>query len=135
MPNCASNARSTSTGSDAPPEMHVRSEEVSGRWPRGTASIALYIVGTPRKTLTRSRSIIASALAGSKRGSSVRQAPAIRPAFIAAVWPKLWNSGSAPRITSSSVSRISVSSFVFAFTYRFACVSSAPFGLPVVPDV
>ena len=30
---------------------------------------------------------------------------------------------------------ISVSSFVFALPCRFACVSSAPFGLPVVPDV
>ena len=45
--------------------------------------------------------MISSALAGSKRGSSVSVPPIDSAAFIAHVWPKLWNSGSAPSVTAN----------------------------------
>ena len=55
-----------------------------------------YIVGTPSKTVTLSRSMISSAFAGSKRGISVRQAPAATAALSPQVCPKEWNSGRRP---------------------------------------
>ena len=64
-----------------------------------------YIVGTPSNTVTRSRSIVASATSGPKRGISVSDAPALIAAFSPQVWPKAWNSGSAPKITSLGADR------------------------------
>ena len=78
--------------------------------------------------------MISSAFSGSKRGSSVTVAPTVTALFMEQVWPKEWNSGSAPRSTSSSLSSPSFSETP-AVLNRFACVSSAPLGLPVVPDV
>ena len=63
----------TSTGIAAPPETQTSSADVSVRSACGWLSIAAYIVGTPSKTVTRSRSRISSALPASKRGISVRQ--------------------------------------------------------------
>ena len=97
-------------------------------------SIALYIVGTPANIVTLSRSMISSALAGSKRGMNVSVAPENAQAFMQHVWPKEWNSGSAPSTTSSS----SVSNSpcdAFALAIMLSWVSSAPLGWPVVPDV
>ena len=54
MPNACSTPRSTSTGSEAPPDAASFSAQVSNRSRSGTASSAMYIVGTPRKTVTRS---------------------------------------------------------------------------------
>jgi hypothetical protein len=79
--------------------------------------------------------MIWSALSGSKRGSSVTVAPTLTALFIVQVWPKEWNSGRAPRRTSSSLISPSFSDTPFEFLDRFEWVSSAPFGLPVVPDV
>ena len=99
-------------------------------------SIAWYIVGTPWKTVTLSRSMISSALAGSKRGIIDRHAPTATAAFRPQVWPKVWNSGSAPSSTSSSVTCAErAAADTSQFLRRFACVSSAPLGEPVVPDV
>ena len=94
----------------------------------------MYIVGTPWKIVALSRSMISSALSGSKRGSWVIIAPTATQAFIVQVWPKEWNSGSAPSATSSSVTSPSRPASS-AFFLRFECVSSAPLGLPVVPEV
>ena len=79
--------------------------------------------------------MISSALPGSKRGISVSIAPKATATFIAQVCPKAWNSGSAPRITSSSVTCTSVIPVTSALRRRFSCVSSAPLGVPVVPEV
>lgn len=95
----------------------------------------MYIVGTPRKTVTRSRCRIRSAAAGSNRGSRVRVAPATTAALRAQVCPKAWNSGRPPNRTSSGPIRISVSTVVTALVDRLRWVSSAPFGVPVVPEV
>ena len=101
----------------------------------GTLSIAWYIVGTPSRIVTWSRAMISSAFTGSKRGISVRHAPWAMEALSPHVCPNEWNSGSAPRTTSSSETSISVFAVTLQFRIRFSCVSSAPFGVPVVPLV
>ena len=51
------------------------------------------------------------------------------------VWPKEWNSGRAPRTTSPcSITQV-VREATSALRERLLWVSSAPFGLPVVPEV
>jgi hypothetical protein len=125
----------SSAGIAAPPDMQVRSDEQSASSAPSEWSIALYIVGTPWKIVTWSRPKISSALSGSKRGSMVTVAPMQTAAFIVQVCPKEWNSGSAPSSTSSALSSPRFADTPAQFLYRFACVSSAPFGLPVVPEV
>ena len=125
----------TSTGIAAPPDMHARSEDTSALSRASQLSIAWYIVGTPWKTVTLSRSMISSALAGSKRGIIVRHAPTATAAFRPHVCPKEWNSGSAPSRTSSSRLARACARTSSQFLRRLACVSSAPLGVPVVPDV
>src|SRR5215217_56780 len=135
QPNFSSNARISSAGIAAPPDMHVRSEEQLASSADEQWSIALYIVGTPWKIVTLSRSMISSAFSGSKRGSIVTVAPTLTALFMVHVWPNEWNSGSAPRSTSSALISPSFWETPAEFLYRFRWVSSAPFGLPVVPEV
>jgi hypothetical protein len=73
-------------------------------------------------------------LAALKRGSSVSVPPAASVALSAHVCPKAWKKGSAPSVTvvSSSVNSPVETS---RLRIRFACVSWAPFGVPVVPEV
>jgi hypothetical protein len=78
--------------------------------------------------------MISSALAGSNRGMRVSVPPPAIVAFIAHVWPNEWNSGSAPRIVSSAPRSYRLRE-ISTLRIRFACVSSAPFGVPVVPEV
>ena len=125
----------TSTGSAAPPDTQRRRQETSNRSRSGWLSRAWYIVGTPSKIVTWSRWMISSALPASKRGIMVRQAPTFIAALSPQVWPKEWNSGRAPSRTSRSVPSNSVRTDTSQFLYRLSCVSSAPFGVPVVPDV
>ena len=124
----------SSTGIAAPPDTHSSSADTSASAARRSFSIAAYIVGTPSNTVTRSRSMISSALPGSKRGSRVSTPPTAIVALSAQVWPKEWNNGSAPSMTarSSIPKRPTTTSTLRS---RFSCVSSAPFGVPVVPDV
>ena len=122
----------TSTGRAAPPEMQTASVDVStsARW----LSIAAYIVGTPSNTVTRSRAMISSARPASKRGRRVNRPPTAIVAFSAHVWPKAWKSGSAPSATIVS-SKPNSATEASTLCVRLPCVSSAPFGVPVVPDV
>ena len=101
----------------------------------GLCSSAEYIVGTPSKIVTFSRPIISRAAPASNRGSRVRVEPLMTDAFMPQVRPKTWNSGRHPMITSPGPAVSSVVVVTSAFVYRFAWVSSAPFGTPVVPDV
>ncbi len=55
--------------------------------------------------------------------------------FSPQVWPKEWNSGSPPKMTSPGETLKRVSIEVATLVPRFACVSSAPLGEPVVPEV
>ena len=134
QPNFSSKPRISSTGMAAPPDMQMRRHDASVESAESECSIALYIVGTPWKTVTRSRWMISSALSGSKRGSIVTFAPLHTAAFIVQVWPKEWNSGSAPSSTSFS-SNSAKPSTLAQLRFRFAWVSSAPLGCPVVPLV
>ncbi len=92
----------TSTGIAEPPEMQVRSEDMSASSAPSACSMPAYIVGTPSKTVTLSRPTTSSALAASKRGIRVRQAPLATAALSPHVRPKQWNSGRQPITTSSS---------------------------------
>ena len=94
----------------------------------------MYIVGTPANVVTLSRSMSSSALPGSKRGSSVISPRARTATFITEFMPNTWNSGSVASATVSGPASTS-SRAVSAPAARLACVSVAPFGVPVVPDV
>ena len=133
-PNACANPLSTSTGSAAPPETQTRSVDVSAT-PGPALSIATYMVGTPSKTVTRSRSITFSAVAASKRGIRVMQAPASTAVFSPQVWPKAWNMGRQPMITSSGLRSSRLVAVTEALARMFAWVSWAPLGVPVVPEV
>ena len=133
--NFSSKDRISSAGIAAPPDMQSRRVDASAPSAESQCSIALYIVGTPWKTVTRSRSRISSALSGRKRGSIVTVEPVAIALFIVQVCPNEWKSGSAPSSTSSSVKPASLPPVALQLRYRFAWVSSAPFGVPVVPDV
>src|SRR3954464_979895 len=135
QPNLSSKERISSAGIAAPPDMQIRSDEQSALSHDAEWSIALYIVGTPWKRVALSRSMISSALSGSKRGSIVTVAPTLTALFIVQVWPNEWKSGSAPSSTSSLLISPSFCDTPAELRYRFAWVSSAPFGCPVVPEV
>jgi len=92
------------------------------------------MVGTPSKIVTRSRSITLSAAAGSKREINVRHAPVVTAQLSPQVCPNAWNNGRHP-ISTSCGPTSNISALTCALRRRFACVSSAPFGVPVVPDV
>ena len=111
----------------------VRSGAVSAA--AAAASIAPYIVGTPSKTVTLSRAMTSSALAGSKRGIIVSAAPAWKAVFMPQVMPKTWKSGRQPMTTSSPSRWMSVSVVASWLVWRLSHVSSAPLGRPVVPEV
>ena len=135
QPNFSSNPRRISTGSEAPPEMHTRSDAACAGSASGRCSIAAYMVGTPSKIVTASRWMISSALAPSNLGSSVSVPAAATVAFSPQVRPKTWNSGRQPITTSSLLFFSSVCAVSWALRTRPAWVSSAPFGWPVVPEV
>ena len=94
----------------------------------------MYIVGTPANVVTLSRWMISSALAGSKRGSSVSSPRARTETFITEFIPNTWNSGSVASVTVSGPASTR-SRAVSAPAARLEWVSVAPFGVPVVPDV
>ena len=80
------------------------------------------------------RCLISRACVGSKRGSSVINPRASTVTFITEFIPNTWKSGSVarptwsgPASTSSRASRAPVA--------RLECISVAPFGVPVVPEV
>ena len=89
----------TSTGIAAPPETQSRSDEVSSCSRSGWLSIAAYIVGTPSKTVDLVALDDLQRLAGIEARDQRQAAAAEIVAFSPQVWPKEWNSGSAPSIT------------------------------------
>jgi hypothetical protein len=64
-----------SAGSAAPPDTQIRTDDVTAT-SAPACSIAMYILGTPSNTVTRSRPITCIAVTASNRGTSVRLAPA-----------------------------------------------------------
>jgi hypothetical protein len=65
-----------------PPTAHIRSDERSAPPTAGSASIMEYMLGTPSNTVARWRAISASAVAGLKRSSITRVAPAMKVPFM-----------------------------------------------------
>ncbi len=55
--------------------------------------------------------------------------------FMPTVCPNVWNSGRQPSTTSLRVESFASKTLTVAFITRLRCVSSAPFGSPVVPLV
>ena len=134
QPKRAANACSVSGGSGAPPTCATRSFG-TGAPASAARRSAMHIDGTPRNTSADSRCISASAASASKRGSSAMQAPVASAGLSTPARPKMWLNGAAPSSTSSSRSRSSGPERKAALARRPACVSSAPFGRPVVPEV
>ena len=96
-----------------------------------------YIVGTPEKAVTFSLIIVSMTALGSKRGRSTIVEPLNRNAFIWTVWANEWNSGRATSDTTPSrgSNGSAISREIIALVSILLWVSSAPLGLPVVPDV
>ena len=133
--NAFSNAFITSTGIAEPPETHTRRLSVSASsWP-GALSIAWYIVGTPSRIVTSSRAMISSALRGSNRGISVRQAPCATRGVEPARLPEGVEQRQRAEDHVLVVDPDQRARGRRQFSRRLSCVSSAPFGVPVVPDV
>ena len=125
----------TSTGIAAPPETQTSSADTSASAARRSCSIAAYIVGTPSKTVTRSRSMISSALPASKRGSSVRRpADGDRGVERARLAEGVEERQRAER-DGALVEPEQADGRPRRCAAGCSCVSSAPFGVPVVPDV
>jgi hypothetical protein len=101
----------------------------------GTPSSALNMVGTPANTVARWPAMSCSACLGSNLGSSARLAPDAIAAFSVQVWPKEWNSGRPPKMMSAGESCTRSVFITSVLVLRLACVSSAPLGWPVVPEV
>ena len=133
MPYLSSNVRMMSSGSDAPPDTATRSVDrsrpVMSSWAR-----ACSIVGTPPITVHRSASITSSTAAGWKRGTTDRQPPCLTNTLTTDDSPNTWKNGSTASTTSSLRTPNSPPATVL-FMYSWKWVSSAPFGLPVVPLV
>ena len=92
------------------------------------------VAGTPIIVVTRFSSIKRSARAGSNSRSRTTVAPFHQPSSACTFQPPTWNCGSTCSTTSSWLTPVVRSKERFV-QKQFACVSSAPFGLPVVPDV
>ena len=92
------------------------------------------IVGTPPNVVALSRSMTSSTLPASKRGTSVMSPRASIVTFMIEFIPKTWNSGSVATVTSEE-SASTRSRPTSAAAVMLACVSTAPFGAPVVPEV
>jgi hypothetical protein len=125
----------TSTGIAAPPDTHSRRVPTSALSRPGWLSSAWYIVGTPSKMVTLSRPDDLQRLARLEAGIIVRQAPIFTLALSPQVWPKEWKER---QCSQQHVLGLAVEQRPhrdLAVAVEVAWVSSAPFGVPVVPEV
>ena len=93
-----------------------------------------YIAGTPIIVVTRFSSISLRQRAASNARSSTTVAPFAQARSAWTFQPPTWNCGSTWSTTSSPFTPATRSKPRFV-QKQFAWVSSAPFGLPVVPEV
>src|ERR1035441_590735 len=133
MPYLPSKVRMMSSGSDAPPDTATRSADRS-RPVMSCLARACSMVGTPPTTVQRSFSSASRMAAGTKRGTIDRQPPYRTNTLISDERPNTWKKGSTASTTSSARAPNSPPAIV-QFMYSWKWVSSAPFGLPVVPLV
>ena len=127
--------RMSSPGIAEPPEQQSLSDEWSRSSRASPLSIALYIVGTPANTVTLSRSMISSALAGSKRGMNVSVAPRQRAGVHAAGLAEGVEQRQRAEHDVVVVDAEQRRATPARCLSMLSCVSSAPLGWPVVPDV
>ena len=106
MPTLRSKIRATSTGSGAPPEPTLTSDDRSRLSRSGKAAIAIHIVGTPGNAVARLTSISRMTASTSKRWCSEIRLPRRIDDSSTTVSAKIWNSGST-QITRSIALRSS----------------------------
>src|ERR1035437_2518353 len=133
MPYLPSKVRMMSSGSDAPPDTATRSADRS-RPVMSCLARACSMVRTPPTTVQRSFPSASRMAAGTKRGTIDRQPPYRTNTLISDERPNTWKKGSTASTTSSARAPNSPPAIV-QFMYSWKWVSSAPFGLPVVPLV
>ena len=104
MPTLRSRILATSTGSGAPPDPTLTSDDRSRLSRSGRAAIAIHIVGTPGNAVARLTSMSRITASTSKRWCSEIRLPRARLLSITTVSAKIWNSGST-QITRSMASR------------------------------
>ena len=130
----------TSTGKGAPPEAQNLREERSNFAMSGWLAIAIYMVGTPGKTVGffLLKSFITAS--SSNFGCRMISEPPAMPKFMITVSAYIWKSGSTASTFSVPSTRTGSSPCCMALScwhaaIRFLWVSIAPFGNPVVPPV
>ena len=99
----ASTAWATSTGSFAAPDTAMRTLAICSAVAPGTPDHAAHMVGGPETIVTPCRPIDSSAETGSNRSTSSTVEPANSDTPSTTFSPKMWNSGSTPKTTSSEL--------------------------------
>ena len=130
----AAHVSSSASGIGAPPTTARRRLDRSARAKPGSCARKRYVAGTPIIVVTRFSSISRSARSGSNWRSRTTVAPFHHASSACTFHPPTWNCGSTCSTTSSCEIPVVRSKPRFV-QKQFACVSSAPFGLPVVPEV
>src|SRR5579884_920377 len=140
--------RTSSGGAGAPPPPTLTRLEVSNSEKRGDSSRSQLWVGTPTKLVTFSRSMSSRARSGSHLYIITSFTPAEKHDSITATEPVTWNRGTirmkvaglagapdegSPRRRAWSTAARQPKPYRAWITAR--CVDTAPFGLPVVPEV
>ena len=126
----------TSAGSRAAPDVAIRTVRNTDAPVSGRFAQAAHIAGAPAMTVTRWRTTASTADAGSKRSTSSTVDPAWKDRPSTTFSPKMWNSGSTPRVTSPGTwRRASDASTCSRLESRLPCDSIAAFGDPATPLV
>ena len=128
--NAALNRSSTATGSERPAGDAQPQPRAAGRPSAPPRAAPMYMVGTPWKTVTFSRTISSIAASPVNRASSTSVPPRRNVPFMPTVCPNVWNSGRQPSTTSSGVTSLASKTLTVAFITRFRWVSSGALGLP-----
>lgn len=131
----APRTRSASDGSRFdPPTTQVRIREVSISANDSAASSIVNMVGTPANRVIGFSAIARATRPGWNAGRSVNRPPETSEVPNAQVRPPTWLNGRRPSRLSALLCRY-LSTCPMAEASRLRCVSVAPFGRPVVPEV
>ena len=133
MPRAA-HVSSSASGIGAPPTTAQRRLERSAAAKPSCCARNRYVAGTPIIVVTRFSWIKRRIRSASNWRSRTTVAPFHHARRACTFQPPTWNCGSTCSTTSSWWTPVVRSNERFV-QKQFACVSNAPFGLPVVPDV
>ena len=133
MPRLAYTAMSDS-GTGAPPTMSTRRLLRSRVAKSGCCDMNRNIAGTPNIIVTRCFSMSSSTMPGSNICSTTTAAPLVSAGIGVTLSPPMWKSGATTSVTSS-ISPSNARDALMLFQRTLPCVSMAPLGRPVVPDV